>query len=305
MGVIFGGHHPLNTSGKYTETRHIEQVEDVIKCLRRCDEARRSKGWNILLKETCSVISYGADSSPREPQILNLKVHALQTEALLHLQRQEEAYDVYQKGTKHFDIDIYIKMFGLPITSYLLMVGAQVYIAAGRFEDAVTASRQAARLDPSNEEVNAVDRKARAVAAARLSGNLLFNASKFEAACVVYTEGLEQDPTNALLLCNRAASSFKIGLYEKAVEDSTLVLNLQPSYRKARRRRADSYAKLGKWQQAIQDYEFLMMETPVDEDTRRALAVANVRLRKQIGGNVRFKGYGSGLVVVNEMGVLG
>lgn len=63
------------------------------------------------------------------------------------------------------------------------------------------------------------------------------------------------------------------------------------------------YSQLGKWQQAIQDYEFLMMETPGDEDTRRALAVANVRFRKQIGGNVRFKG--SGLVVVNEMGVLG
>lgn len=113
-----------------------------------------------------------------------------------------------------------------------------------RFEDAVTASRQAARLDPSNEDVNVVDRKARAVAEARLSGNLLFNASKFEAASVVYTEGLDQDPYNALLLCNRAASRFKIGLYEKAVEDSTVAINLQPSYRKARRRRADSYAKV-------------------------------------------------------------
>ncbi|CAH8356204.1 unnamed protein product [Eruca vesicaria subsp. sativa] len=286
-----------NQAGKYTETKHIEQVEDVIKCLRRCDEARRSKQWNLVLKETCFVISYGADSSPR--------VHALQTEALLHLQRQEEAYDVYQKGTQRFDIDCYIKIFGLSITSYLLMVGAQVYIAAGRFEDALTASRQAARLDPGNEEVNSVATKARAVAEARLSGNLLFNASKFEAACVVYTEGLEQDPTNALLLCNRAASRFKLGMYEKAIEDSTLALNLQPSYRKARRRRADSYAKLGKWQQAIQDYEFLMMETPGDEDTRRALAVANVRFRKQMGGNVRFKGFSSGLVVVNEMGVLG
>ncbi|KAL0865895.1 hypothetical protein Bca101_045013 [Brassica carinata] len=285
-----------NQAGKYTETKHIEQVEDVINCLRMCDEARRSKQWNLLLKETCFVISCGADSSPR--------VYALQTEALLHLQRQEEAYDVYQKGTKRFDIDCYIKIFGLSITSYFLMVGAQVYIAAGRFEDAVTASRQAARLDPSNEEANAVARKARAIATARLSGNLLFNASKFEAACVVYTEGLDQDPTNALLLCNRAASRFKIGLYDRAIEDSTLVLNLQPSYRKARRRRADSYVKLGKWQQAIQDYEFLMMETPGDEDTRRALAVANVRFRKQIGGNVRFKGFGSGLVVVNEMGVL-
>jgi len=126
------------------------------------------------------------------------------------------------------------------------MVGAQVYIAVGRFEDAVTASRQAARLDPSSEEVNAVARKARAVASARLSGNLLFNASKFEGASVVYTEGLENDPYNALLLCNRAASRFKLDLFEKAIEDCTLALSLQPSYRKARRRRADSYAKVFK-----------------------------------------------------------
>ncbi|KAG2254721.1 hypothetical protein Bca52824_084857, partial [Brassica carinata] len=226
-------------------------------------------------------------------------VYALQTEALLHLQRQEEAYDVYQKGTKRFDIDCFIKNFGLSITSYILMVGAQVYIAAGRFEDAVTASRQAARLDPSNVEVNAVARKARAVAAARLTGNLLFNASKFEAACVVYTEGLEKEPCNALLLCNRAASRFKLGLFEKAIEDSTLALNLQPSYRKARRRKADSYAKLEKWQHAIQDYELLMMETPEDEETRRVLADANVRFRKQTSEGVRFKGVGSDLVVVN------
>ncbi|KAJ0256597.1 TPR12 [Hirschfeldia incana] len=113
-----------NQAGKYIETKHIEQVEDVIKCLRRCDEARRSKQWNVVLNETCFMISCGVDSSPR--------VCALQTEALLHLQRQEEAYDVYQKGIKCFDIDCYIKIFGLSITSYLIMVGAQVYIATGK-----------------------------------------------------------------------------------------------------------------------------------------------------------------------------
>ncbi|KAL1204221.1 Inactive TPR repeat-containing thioredoxin TTL3 [Cardamine amara subsp. amara] len=280
-----------NQAGKYTETKDIEQVEDVIKCLRRCEEARRSKEWNVVLKETYFAMSYGAESSPR--------VCALQTEALLHLQRHEEAYSVYEKGTKRFDIDCYIKIFGLSITSYLLMVGAQVYIAVGRFEDAVTASRQAARLDPSNEEVNEVARKSRAVASARLSGNLLFNASKFEVACVVYTEGLEKDPYNALLLCNRAASRFKLGMFEKAIEDCTMALNLQPSYRKARRRRADSNVKLEKWQHAIQDYELLMMETPEDEETRRALAEANVRFRKQTGGDDRFKGISSDIVEVN------
>lgn len=54
-----------NQAGKYTETKHIEQVQDVIKCLNRCDEARRSKEWNVMLKETSFAISYGADSSPR------------------------------------------------------------------------------------------------------------------------------------------------------------------------------------------------------------------------------------------------
>lgn len=158
MGEVEKALSHYNQAGKYTETKHIEQVEDVIKCLKRCEEARRSKEWNVVLKETCFVISYGADSSPRvsflscsfhiecfcinnepkavlaliKPMIVNLKVYALQTEALLHLQRQEEANDVYQKATKRLDIDCFIKIFGLSITSYILMVGAQVYIAAGR-----------------------------------------------------------------------------------------------------------------------------------------------------------------------------
>ncbi|KAF3516007.1 hypothetical protein DY000_02064215 [Brassica cretica] len=197
-----------NQAGKYTETKHIEQVEDVIKCLRRCDEARRSKEWNVVLKETCFVISYGADSSPR--------VYALQTEALLHLQRQEEAYDVYQKGTKRFDIDCFIKNFGLSITSYILMVGAQVYIAAGRSVVLLTHQRPCP----------------------------FFHFNNF--------------------------LQFKLDRF-----------------------------RLEKWQHAIQDYELLMMETPEDEETRRVLADANVRFRKQTSEDVRFKGVGADLVVVN------
>lgn len=42
------------------------------------------------------------------------------------------------------------------------------------------------------------------------------------------------------------------------------------------------------------------MEIPGDEETRRALAEANVRFKKQTaGGDIRFKGTGSDLVVVN------
>ena len=79
---------------------------------------------------------------------------------------------------------------------------------------------------------------------ARLSGNLLFKASKFSEAFVTYNEGLENDPYNAVLLCNRAACRSKLGQYEKAVEDCTTALNVRPSYSKARLRRADCNAKV-------------------------------------------------------------
>ncbi|XP_010534068.1 PREDICTED: inactive TPR repeat-containing thioredoxin TTL3 [Tarenaya hassleriana] len=279
-------------AGKHVEMKHVEQVHDVIRSIKRCEDARKSREWNILLKETSFAISYGADSSPR--------VHALETEALLQLRRHEEAYNTYKKGTKLFNIDGFIKISGLPATSYLLTVGAQVYIAAGRFEDAVTASQKAARLDPSNGEISRVGRRARAVASARLSGNLLFKASKFDLACVVYTEGLDHDPYNALLLCNRAACRYKLNQFEKALEDCTSALHLQPSYTKARRRRAESYVKLEKWQLAIQDYELLMIETPGDEEIRRSLAEAKGRLSQQSGGYVHM-GTGSDLVLVNRV----
>lgn len=113
-----------------------------------------------------------------------------------------------------------------------------------RFDDAVIAAQQAAEHDPENKEVNGVVKRSRAVRSARMSGNLLFKASKFMEACGVYNEGLEHDPFNSVLLCNRAACRSKLGQFEKAIEDCNKALTVQPYYSKARLRRADCNAKV-------------------------------------------------------------
>lgn len=104
-------------------------------------------------------------------------------------------------------------------------------------------ARHAARLNPSNE-VNSQVIKADFVAAARIKGNKLFNASTFSEASVAYTAALEEVPYNSILLCNRAACRSKLGRFEKAVEDCSMALNVRPSYSKARLRRADCNSKV-------------------------------------------------------------
>ncbi|KAJ4840327.1 hypothetical protein Tsubulata_023741 [Turnera subulata] len=273
-----------------TDSKEIAQAQLLQKHLNRCTEARALKEWNILLKETEFAISSGADSAPQ--------VYAMQAEALLRLSRHQEAYTAYQNGP-NFGIDACTKFFGLVVTSHYLMIGAEVYMVTGRFEDALSAAQQAARLNPGDREVGRAVKRARAVTAARLSGNLLFKASKFSEACTVYSEGLEHDPFNSILLCNRAACRSKLGQFEKAVEDCTAALNVQPNYSKARLRRAHCNANLERWEASIQDYEVLIRESPADEEVGRALFEAQVQLKKKRGEDTEDLKFGSSVVFIS------
>ncbi|XP_014502104.1 TPR repeat-containing thioredoxin TTL1 [Vigna radiata var. radiata] len=267
------------------------QVQNLQNHLSKCTEARKVKDWKGILKETQAAVSLGADSAP--------EVYCLQTEALLKLQRHQEAYATFEKMPK-FDLDSCKKIFGPARSAYLMMIAAQIYLEAGRFEDAVTTSEKAAKLDPSSFEVNAVVRRARAVTSARMSGNLLFKASKFTEACAVYNEGLEHDPYNSVLLCNRAACRSKLGQFEKAIEDCNVALILQPSYSKARLRRADCNAKLERWEAAIQDYEMLLREKPGDEEVARALFETQLQLKVLRGEDIKDLKFGSNLFFISS-----
>ncbi|XP_028756560.1 TPR repeat-containing thioredoxin TTL1-like [Neltuma alba] len=280
-----------NNSTPYEDAVLAIQAQALQNHLKKCLEARKVNEWKTILKETQSAISLCADSAPQ--------VYALRTEALLKLLKHEEASSTYEKMPK-FELEWCIKTFGLPLTAYLSAVGAQVHLAAGRFDNAVTAAQQAAELDPTNKEMNAVVRRTRAVRSARMSGNLLFKASKFMEACGVYNEGLEHDPFNSVLLCNRAACRSKLGQFEKAIEDCNAALAIQPYYSKARLRRADCNAKLERWGAAIQDYEMLMREKPGDEEVARALFEAQLQLKMLRGEDIKDLKFGSNLVFISS-----
>ncbi|EOX92146.1 hypothetical protein QUC31_003478 [Theobroma cacao] len=274
LGEVEKAIYHYKHAGLEADRDDIAKAKTLQAHLNNCTEAKRLRDWNTLLKETDSTINAGADSAPQ--------IYALKTEALLKLHRHQEADEALSKGPS-FNVDYCTKYFGPIGNASLLVVRAQVDMAAGRFDDALAAIQRAVRLDTNNKEANSVMRKARAVAAARSNGNELFKASKFSDACVAYGEGLDHDTHNSVLLCNRAACRSKLGLYEKAIEDCTHALNVRPGYAKARLRRADCNFKLGKWEASIQDYDILQRETPDSEDVKRALSEAQMQVKKQRG----------------------
>ncbi|KAH7860804.1 hypothetical protein Vadar_018183 [Vaccinium darrowii] len=242
--------------------------------LSKCTDAKKQRDWNTLLKETKLAISAGADSAAQ--------IFALQAEALLKLRRPQDADEALKKGP-NFDTDECTKFFGPIGNANLLLIRAQVDMAAGRLDNAMEAAQRAARLDSNNKEVNAVARRTRAVAMARSNGNELFTAKRYSEACVAYGEGLDHDPYNAVLLLNRATCRAYLGQLEKSIEDCTAALNLRPSYAKAKLRRIDCYIKLEKWEACIQDYEEMIRETPEDETLVQGLKDAQLQLKKQRG----------------------
>ncbi|KAA8546831.1 hypothetical protein F0562_003245 [Nyssa sinensis] len=244
---------------------------------------------DYIAKQPALPYSGGADSAPL--------IFALQAEALLKLHRHQEADEALTRGP-NFDVDDCTKFFGPISNATLLVLRAQVDMAAGRIDDAVAAAQRAARLDSNNKEVNMVVRRTMAVAAARSKGNELFKASRYSEACVAYGEGLDHDHYNSVLLCNRAACRSKLGQFDKAIEDCTTALNVRPTYTKARLRRADCNAKLENWEACIQDYEVLIREAPEDEEIDRGLKEAQLQLKKQRGRDSKQVGGGAHELVV-------
>lgn len=268
-------------AGHQPDTKELQKLQAVEKHLTRCIDARKIGDWKGALREGDIAISAGADYCPQ--------LFTCRAESLLKLQQLDDIDSILSNIPK-IDPSPHCcsqsKFFGMLSEAYLFYVRAQIEMALGRFENAVTFAEKAGKIDPRNIEVAVLLNNVRLVARARARGNDLFKSERFTEACAAYGEGLKLDPSNSVLYCNRAACWFKLGMWEKSIEDCNHALRIQPNYTKALLRRAASNSKLERWAEAVRDYEVLRREIPHDSEVAESLFHAQIALKKSRGEEV-------------------
>ncbi|KAK7232631.1 protein O-mannosyl-transferase [Aureococcus anophagefferens] len=102
-------------------------------------------------------------------------------------------------------------------------------------------------------------------------GNEAYKAGESRDAYDAYTRSLAYDGANAVVFANRAMASIRLGLLERAEDDCTCALKIDPDYAKARQRRGMTRHKRGKYAAAIEDLERACAEDPTNEPLRKLL----------------------------------
>uniref|UniRef100_A0A0C9S8A0 TSA: Wollemia nobilis Ref_Wollemi_Transcript_5321_2666 transcribed RNA sequence n=1 Tax=Wollemia nobilis TaxID=56998 RepID=A0A0C9S8A0_9CONI len=103
-------------------------------------------------------------------------------------------------------------------------------------------------------------------------GNKQFQSKNYAEAMALYEKALKVLPGDhserAFLHSNRAVCLMKMEPvdYEMVVDECTLALDVNPSYKKALMRRARAYEALGKIDMALEDVEVIVQAYPNDED---------------------------------------
>ncbi|CAL0310184.1 unnamed protein product [Lupinus luteus] len=288
LGQVENARKHLCHPGVQSDPSEMHKLQMVEKHISKCADGRRIGDWKSVLREVDAAIASGADSSP--------PLFMCRAEALLKLHQIDDAESILSHSPKsewHTNSSSQARFFGMLSEAYSYFIKAQIEMVLGRFESAVAAAEKACQIDSRNVEAAVLLNNVRMVTRARMRGNDLFKSERFTEACSAYGEGLKLDPSNSVLYCNRAACWFKLGQWEKSIEDCNQALLIQPNYAKALLRRAASNSKLEKWEEAVKDYEVLRRDHPNDNDVAEALFHAQVALKKSRGeevSNLKFGG---------------
>ncbi|KAL7585242.1 hypothetical protein Lser_V15G45407 [Lactuca serriola] len=297
LGQVENARRHLYFPGFQADPNELKKLQAVEKHLNKCTNYRKVCDWGNVLNECDAAIDSGADSC--------LQLFACKAEALLKVHRLYDA-DVSMSYVATFEGSCslscpQINFFGMHPEAYLLFVRAQIDMAMGRFENAVTSIEKSGQIDPRNVEIALLLQNFRSVSRARARGNDLFKSERFTEACSAYGEGLRFDPLNPVLYCNRAACWFKLGQMERSLDDCNQALLIHQNYTKALLRRAATYSKLDQWDESVRDYEVLRRELPNNNDVAESLFHAQIALKKSRGEEVYNMKFGGEVELITSL----
>merc|ERR1712076_201959 len=86
-----------------------------------------------------------------------------------------------------------------------------------------------------------------------------------------YTYGLNYDPSNAIILSNRAMAYIKKKNWKAALIDANKAIEIDSSYLKGYFRRAKANAEMKNYKESAKDYKYLKNKLPEDKDVKREL----------------------------------
>ncbi|KAK1439638.1 hypothetical protein QVD17_05458 [Tagetes erecta] len=280
------------------DPNEVQRLQLVEKHLNKCSDLRRVRDWGNVLKETDAAILSGADACAQ--------LFACKAEALLKLHQLDYAESVFSSAPKFVACSSsmscsQVKFFGMHFEAYVSFVRAQIDLSLGRFENALASIEKSGQIDPRNVEVAVLLQNIRSLCRSRARGNELFKSERYTEASSAYGEGLKCDPSNPILYCNRAACWFKLGQFERSLDDCNQALLIHPNYTKALLRRAATCSKLEKWAESVRDYEVLRRELPNDNDIAESLFHAQVALKKSRGEEVYNLKFGGEVELINNL----
>lgn len=167
-----------------------------------------------------------------------------------------------------------------------LFLRGRIFYTQGDGDQAQKHFRRVLSLDPDHPHAAKWLRMQQKLNRTKDAGNAAFKAKKFREAIELYSKGLEIDPTNkninSRLYQNRAQAYTNLKEYQKAIDDCTKAVRIDPTYTKARKTRAKANGGAGNWEEAVNELKAIAEENPEEPGIMQEIRKAELEHKKSL-----------------------
>ena len=112
-------------------------------------------------------------------------------------------------------------------------------------------------------------------------GNDAFKEKNFEKAIQLFTDAIVETPTDHTIYSNRSTSYYKLGQFDKALEDAEKCIELKANWSKGWQRKAAALQALDRKEDAMQAYESGYEADPTNTVLMKEMSQLKVKMESE------------------------